>query len=231
MPSPTCLPAAAAQRGWQLRHTRRCRRGGTVLAAAGRQQAPQADPYAVLKVGRGSSRRAIRAAYIEQIKLLHPDVSASGEDTTREAAALNAAYEALMAGFDSNSRDDSEDEEYDPLEVFDLPEAEPDRLFVDPFAVYGVSPIQWEALQEAGRAAAAAGQDPWMALRQQGVQASEAAFVWLSPRQLEILTDELQRASDAFDASAMEAAAFFVSDCLMRARVANNRVGAGAGRW
>ncbi len=90
---------------------------------------------------------------------------------------------------------------------------------------------QWEALQEAGRAAAAAGKDPWMALRQQGVQASEAAFVWLSPRQLEILTDELRRASDAFDASAMEAAAFFVSDCLMRARVANNRVGAGAGRW
>lgn len=173
--------------------------------------------------------------------------------------------------------------------MFDLPEAEPGQLFVDPFAVYGVSPMQvggglgwwrvrcsmgcqatalalgiciavldafgipcmlspaglppallllspsfppqWEALQEAGRAAAAAGQDPWMALRQQGVQASEAAFVWLSPQQLEILTDELRRASNAFDASAMEAAAFFVSDCLMRARVANNRVGAGAGRW
>ncbi len=70
-----------------------------MLAAAGRQPAQQADPYSVLRVARGSSRRAIRAAYIEQIKLLHPDVSsASGEDTTREAAALNAAYEALMAG-------------------------------------------------------------------------------------------------------------------------------------
>lgn len=98
MPSPTCLPAAAAQRGWQARHTGCCRRSGAVLAAVGRQQAPQADPYAVLKVARGSSRLAIRAAYIEQIKLLHPDVSASGEDSTREAAALNAAYEALMAG-------------------------------------------------------------------------------------------------------------------------------------
>ncbi len=26
--------------------------------------------------------------------------------------------------------------------MFDLPEAEPDQLFVDPFAVYGVSPMQ-----------------------------------------------------------------------------------------
>lgn len=70
-----------------------------------------------------------------------------------------------------------------------------------------------------------------MALRQQGVQASEAAFVWLSPRQLELVSEELRRACDTLDASAMEAAAFYVSDCLLRARVANNRVGGGAGRW
>lgn len=99
MASRAVQPAAAVQRSWQPhRRTGRCSRGATVLAAAGRQQAQQADPYTVLKVARGSSRRAIRAAYIEQIKLLHPDVSASGEDTTLEAAALNAAYEALMAG-------------------------------------------------------------------------------------------------------------------------------------
>jgi hypothetical protein len=66
-------------------------------ATARRQQQP--DPYAVLGVPRGCSRRQIRQQYIERIKLLHPDVSASlGEDTTAEAARLNAAYEALMEG-------------------------------------------------------------------------------------------------------------------------------------
>jgi hypothetical protein len=66
-------------------------------AAAGRQQ-QQPDPYAVLQVSRGASRRQIRAAYIERIKLLHPDVSLSGEDSTPAAAALNTAYDRLMAG-------------------------------------------------------------------------------------------------------------------------------------
>lgn len=47
-----------------------------------------------------------------------------------------------LPGYDSNSKDDSEEDELDPLEVFDLPEAEPDQLFVDPFSVYGVSPMQ-----------------------------------------------------------------------------------------
>ena len=72
-------------------------RSAVVTAAASRAQ-QQADPHGVLGVPRGASRRAIRAAYIERIKLLHPDVSASGEDTTLEAAAVNAAYEALMQG-------------------------------------------------------------------------------------------------------------------------------------
>lgn len=85
-------------------------------------------------------------------------------------------------------------------------------------------PWQWEELQTLGRAAEAAGRDPWYALRQQGVQCSEAAFVYLSPRQLEALCAELERACAALDATAMEAAAFYIRGCLMRARVANNRM-------
>jgi hypothetical protein len=54
----------------------------------------------------------------------------------------NLAHTVPAAGFGSNSRDDDEDEEDDPLAVFDLPEAEPDRLFVNPFAAYNISPLQ-----------------------------------------------------------------------------------------
>lgn len=69
-----------------------------VSAASSRRGQAEVDPYAVLQVARGSGRRAIRAAYIERIKLLHPDVSLSGEKSTADAAAVNAAYDALMAG-------------------------------------------------------------------------------------------------------------------------------------
>lgn len=72
------------------------RRGALLVAAAAGRGEP--EPYALLQVPRGASRRAIRAAYIERIKLLHPDVSASGDDTTAAAAALNAAYDRLMEG-------------------------------------------------------------------------------------------------------------------------------------
>lgn len=195
-----------------------------VAAAAGRQQQQPQDPYVLLQIPRGSSRRQIRAAYIDRMKLLHPDVSASGEKTTLEAAAVNAAYEQVMSGFDSNSRGDSSDEEEDPFGVFDLPEAEPDQLFVNPFACYNISPLQWEQLQAAAKEAEAAGRDPWYALQEQGVQCSEAAFIYLSPQQLALVTEELERACMALDATSMEIAAFFLSSCLMRARMANNRM-------
>lgn len=91
--------------------------------------------------------------------------------------------------------------------------------------------LQWEELQAAARAAEAAGQDPWSALQQQGVQCSEGAFVYLSPAQLAALEAELATASAAMDVIRMEAAAYFVSDCLLRARVANNRMPTSAGRW
>ncbi len=55
------------------------------------------DPWRLLRVERGSSRAEVRAAYIERIKLLHPDVN-QNTDTTQDAAALNAAYEAILTG-------------------------------------------------------------------------------------------------------------------------------------
>ena len=53
------------------------------------------DPYALLQVPRGTSRREIRAAYVSLIRQVHPDVNDSADATAR-AAALNAAYESLM---------------------------------------------------------------------------------------------------------------------------------------
>ena len=205
------------------------RRGAAVAAAGGSGGSSGApDPYEVLQVPRGAGRRAIRAAYIQRIKRLHPDVAAEGEGSTAAAAALNAAYEALAGGFASASRDDSGEEgggeEWDPLAVFDLPEAEPDRLFVDPFACANVAPWQWEALQAAAGAAEAAGRDPWAALREQGVVCGEGALHYLSPRQAALLGEELERACAVPDPSALEAASYFVADCLARARLANRRV-------
>ena len=76
----------------------------------------------------------------------------------------------------------------------------------------------------AAREAEAAGRDPWYALQEQGVQCSESAFIYLSPRQLAIVCQELERACAALDATSMQAASFYLSDCLARARMANNRM-------
>lgn len=183
--------SAAARHGQQRQQRPRQRRCFAVRAEA-------AAPHETLGVPQGSSRRAIRTAYIEQMKRLHPDVSGEA-DTTAEAAALNAAYEALMAGerrggmceasvdrkaerraaarqrtpasslacppwpaplclapagYSSNSRgsvDEGEEEEEDPLQVLDLPEAEPDLLFVDPWACANVNPLQvWPSARPLG---------------------------------------------------------------------------------
>ena len=51
--------------------------------------------HALLGIPPGSTKAEIRAAYIEQIKELHPDVNLV-QDTTGVAADLNAAYSHLL---------------------------------------------------------------------------------------------------------------------------------------
>jgi len=48
----------------------------------------------VLGCPRSASRADIRAAYLERMKLLHPDMNLD-EDTTLQAVAINAAYLTL----------------------------------------------------------------------------------------------------------------------------------------
>lgn len=73
------------------RHT--SRRG--VACCDAKQNNNKNDLYKLLDVSPRSSRADIRAAYIAKIKVMHPDVSMD-DDATTDAAALNAAYTALM---------------------------------------------------------------------------------------------------------------------------------------
>jgi hypothetical protein len=122
-------------------------------------------------------------------------------------------------GFGTNSREDSDEEGEDPLDVFDLPEAEPNELFVNPFACYNVSPLQWRELQEAAKEAEAARRDPWSSLQQQGVQCSEGAFVYLSPRQVNRGGGALEGVS--FTTPAQDAACLAAGHALAHARLAS----------
>lgn len=179
----------------------------------------QEDPYRILQVEKGSSRTEIRSAYIKQIKELHPDINQE-EDTTAAAARLNAAYELILKGLEGRGRGGPQGED-DRLDVFDRPEALPSEVFVNPFACYNVSPLMWDQLQQVVEGAA----DPEEALTQAGVSFDPGSpVVYLTPRQLSILTQELDRMSAAMDTISIEVAAFFLQDCLLRARVANNRM-------
>lgn len=167
------------------------------------------DPYAILQVDRGASRRQVRAAYVALIRQLHPDVNDSADATAR-AAALNAAYENLMTADEVEGLPD------EGLDAFDVCDTPPIVLFINPFAT-NANPLLWEELQAAAKGAA----DPLDALQAAGVGASESAVCYLTQEQRDALVNELERMRGTW---AVDAAAFYVSDCLARARVTNARV-------
>lgn len=74
-----------------LKQTRQRR----LACCAAKQNGNKSDLYKLLDVSPRSSRAEIRAAYIAKIRVMHPDVSMDDGATT-DAAALNAAYTALM---------------------------------------------------------------------------------------------------------------------------------------
>lgn len=66
--------------------------------------------------------------------------------------------------------------------------------------------------------------DPEEVLREAGAGPSKGAIVYLSPLQLETAIEELKNQLGlSADIIAVEACAFYLNDCLYRARVANNR--------
>lgn len=108
-------------------------------------------------------------------------------------------------------------------DVFDLPETEATELFVNPFLCYNANPLQWEEIQEVARNAEKEGRDPEEVLRWVRAGPSESAVIYLTPLQLEAVVEELKSIGPAADVITLEACAFYLTDCLYRARVANNR--------
>lgn len=193
------------------------------------------DPYTVLQVPRGSSADAVRKAYVKLIRLSHPDVNPA-EDTTAAATQLNLAYQTVMTGWSVHLRrqhcaaflalltmlahaaDLAANSGEAELDVFDRPDSPVTELFVNPFAC-GCNPAQWVELQEVARSCP---HDPQGALQQAGAAPSESAIVYLTAEQLREVRAELE--GMGLDAVSIEACASYLSNCLLRAGTANNRV-------
>lgn len=174
--------------------------------------------HALLGIPPGSTKAEIRAAYIEQIKELHPDVNPV-QDTTGPAADLNAAYSHLLEDMIINKRSRTAGSGAFK-DVFDQPEAEPDCLFVNPFAC-SVDPLQWQELQDYARDGMARNvllEDHLLAA---GLAAPASAVNWLSPAQLAAVQQVLASMEERFD---FEATAWSLDDMLRRARRANERL-------
>ena len=114
-------------------------------------------------------------------------------------------------GFVGGVLDDSAQED-----VFDHPEAEPDCLFVNPFAT-SVNPLDWRKLQ----AFAESAEDLEADLMRQGVYFSGSAVSYLTPGQLENVTADLIAMEDSLS---FEMTAWLLTDCLARAKRANDRL-------
>lgn len=168
------------------------------------------DPYRVLDIPRNSSKAEVRAAYLERMKLYHPDVSME-EDAAEVAVQLNVAYQQLMEG--GKGKQGAEGE---LLDIFDFPEAEPSCMFINPFSC-NVNPLDWRTLQEI-----AEGRDePTVALSQNGVFAPESAVHYLTPAQLEAVQADMAEMEGSLS---YEVTAWVLTDKLGRARRANNRM-------
>ncbi|GMH43051.1 hypothetical protein BSKO_10973 [Bryopsis sp. KO-2023] len=172
------------------------------------------NPYSVLEVSRNSSVDEIREAYLEKIKVLHPDVNS--DDTTESAARLNLAYSKLMESFDTGNPLPGFEDEEDQPDVFDKPDGPPVEMFVNPFACANFDFFLWRDLQEVAKR----GDDPEESLSQAGLTFSENAISYLSKGQLEGITGELERMEETMQ---FEVGAYFVFDCLARANWANGR--------
>lgn len=172
-------------------------------------------PHMVLGIAYDATRAEIRQAYRVRIKELHPDVS-GGADTTVAMVELNIAYDDLVKGNRSRAHDSTDDIE--KPSVFDQPEGEPTCMFVNPFAC-NISPMDWRKLQDV---VIGHEDDPQAALQAAGLFFSyDTAVVWVSPGQLQELTEELTSMEHSMS---VELAAYYVQDCLLRARASNERL-------
>lgn len=165
---------------------------------------------------RGRPFADIKAAYYSKMKEAHPDVNPD-RDTTDDAVRLNAAYTALAAEYTLGGQEAGEE----LLDAFDVAEADATEVFINPFACANASPLMWAELQEVARCAD--GGDPEEALRVAGAGPTSGAVHWLTPAQLAAAVAELERAGPVYDPVTLQSVAFYLSDCLARARLTNDR--------
>ncbi|KAK9861891.1 hypothetical protein WJX84_004684 [Apatococcus fuscideae] len=183
-----------------------CGAGGPGPLLPNDQSARTLAALRLLGIDQSESKSAVRAAYVKKMKILHPDVNPD-LDTTEEAIAIVAAYKHILA---VHSEDDLVE-----IDVFEVPEAEPTELFINPFGC-NADPLEWRQLQVAGRSQS----DPEAALLAAGVSCSSSAILWLSPAQLAIVEQDLAEMDITLNS---ELTAWVLADRLGRARFVNGR--------
>ena len=167
----------------------------------------------------------VRAAYRQRVKLVHPDLAGGDpfEVARREALtlALNEAYVSVLRDLQMppGKREPA------VLDVFDRCVGGYDGLvgFVNPLEVDGVPHVYWSRLQEVF--AVECGSDPLLfeeRMRQEGVRVNgETVVRWVTEEQQEELMRVVRALEMEGDAVRVEAEAWWISDCLRRARKAN----------
>eukprot|EP01023_Acetabularia_acetabulum_P061879 TRINITY_DN7529_c0_g2_i1.p2 TRINITY_DN7529_c0_g2~~TRINITY_DN7529_c0_g2_i1.p2 ORF type:complete len:209 (-),score=30.28 TRINITY_DN7529_c0_g2_i1:624-1250(-) len=171
------------------------------------------DPYKLLELDKGCNKMEIRKAYLKQMKIIHPDVNPD-MDTTQKAIAINKAYKELMSqNFENSDSDQIGD-------VFDERNGEVQTIFVNPFACYGVDPMQWRELQKLIENNFE--NDVEDVLYQNGISASTAAINYLTQDQYDEIVREMMLMERCLS---FESTSWYLADCLVRAQRVNNMMG------
>ena len=183
------------------------------------------DPYERLGLDRAANvtEAEVKAAYRQRVKLVHPDLAGPGEFPSevarREALtlALNDAYVSVLQDLQMPLGK----REPVVLDVFDR--CVGDWIgFVNPLEV-DVSHFHWSTLQE--MFANDCHSDPLLfeeRMRQEGVRVNgETVVRWVTLEQHEELQRVVRALETEGDVTRVEAEAWWISDCLRRARKAN----------
>jgi hypothetical protein len=199
---------------------RRERASSVVFRAGG------TDPYECMGLDRAGdlTEAEVKAAYRQRVKLVHPDLAGPGEDPSevarREALtlALNEAYVSVLRDLQMPPGK----RESVVLDVFDR--CVGDWVgFVNPLEVDGVPHVYWLKLQEIF--ADECDSDPLLfeeRMQQEGVRVNgETVVRWVTLEQQQELMRVVRALETEGDAVRVEAEAWWISDCLRRARKAN----------
>lgn len=185
------------------------------------------DPYERMGLDRAGNltEAEVRAAYRQRVKLVHPDLAGGDplEVARREALtlALNEAYVSVLRDLQMPPGK----REPVVLDVFDRCARAYDNWvgFVNPLEMDGVPHVYWSKLQEVFTVECDS--DPLLfeeRMRQEGVRVNgETAVRWVTVEQQEELMRVVRALEIEGDVVRVEAEAWWISDCLRRARKAN----------